>query len=132
VIASRRWTDELARRDVRRVERLLSHPDVTLHVFDDHDGVVDDEADRENDGEQRQQVQREPEDLHQEDGADEGHRNRHHRHEHRPQRPEEEEDDHHDDEHVSSSVWVTSSMALLMYLVESNAMLASIPVGSSF
>ena len=33
---------------------------------------------------------------------------------------------------VSSSVWTTSWMALLMYLVESKATLACMPVGSSF
>ena len=33
--------------------------EVALHVLDDDDGVVDDEADREHDREQRQQVDRE-------------------------------------------------------------------------
>ena len=33
---------------------------------------------------------------------------------------------------VSSSVWTTSSIALLMYLVESKATVARMPDGSSF
>ena len=87
----------------------------------------------ENDGEQGEQVQREPEGLHQEHRADERHRDRDQRHEHRAQRAEEQEDDHDDDEHrLEQRLASTSSIALLMYLVESKAMLASMPVGSSF
>ena len=104
-----------------------------LDVLDDDDGVVDHEPDREHDGEQRQQVQREPEDLHQEDGADERHRDGHERHEHRAERAEEEEDDDDDDERPSRPACArTSWMALSMYLVASKATVACMPVGSSF
>ena len=37
--------------------------DVALDVFDDHDGVIDDESGRERNSEQRQRVDREAEEL---------------------------------------------------------------------
>ena len=44
----------------RRVERLHAVLDVAEDVFEHHDGVVDDEADGEHHGEQRQRVDRQP------------------------------------------------------------------------
>ena len=48
----------------------LAHVQVALDVFDHDDGVVHDEPDREHDGEQREQVEREADDQHQEHRAD--------------------------------------------------------------
>ena len=82
----------------RRVDRPHPLAQVALDVLDHHDRVVHHEPDREHDREQRQQVHREPEDLHQEHRADERDRDGHDRHEHRAQRAEEQEDDDDDDE----------------------------------
>ncbi len=41
----------------------MLHGDVALHVFDDHDGVVDHEPGGQRDAEERERVDGEPEDL---------------------------------------------------------------------
>ena len=66
-----------------------------LDVLHHDDRIVDDEADREHDGEQREQVDREAGDQHQEDRADERDRDRDDRDDHGAHRSEEQED--HDD-----------------------------------
>ena len=48
--------------------------DIALDVLDDDDGVVDHDADRQHQAEQRQIVEREAERRHQEEGADQRHR----------------------------------------------------------
>ncbi len=68
--------DQFARADQRRIHARQSFAHVPLDVFDDDDGVVDDQPDREHDREQRQQVEGEAEHLHQEERADERNRNR--------------------------------------------------------
>ena len=52
-------TSSIARRV--GLERRQAQRDVPLHVLHHHDGVVDDDADREHQAEQRQRVQREAE-----------------------------------------------------------------------
>ena len=64
-------TDELACAFDGCLERGLAVAHVTLNILDDDDRVVDDETDREHDREEGEQVDREPEHLHQEDGANE-------------------------------------------------------------
>ena len=78
-----------------RPEGRLAAMDVALDVLHHHDRVVHDEADREDDGEERQQVDREACRQHQEHGAHERDRDRDNGDEDRAQRSEEEED--HDD-----------------------------------
>ena len=74
---------------------------VALDVFDDDDRVVHDQSDRKHDREQREQVEREAEDLHQKQRADERNRNRDDRHDDRAERAEEQKDhDHHDEQRV--------------------------------
>ena len=91
--------DEFARAEQRRVHGRFAFADVAFDVFDDDDGVVHDKADRQHDGQQRQQVQREAEHLHQEHRADERERNRHQRNQHRAERAEKQENhDRHNDE----------------------------------
>ena len=69
-----------------------------LDVFNHHDRVVDHEPHREHDGEQREQIDGEAGRHHQEDGADQGDRNRHDRDDDRAHGAEEQEDDEDDDE----------------------------------
>jgi len=88
--------DQLARRVDRRARGRFSFVQVPLHVLDHHDRIVDHEADRQHDREQREQVDREAGGEHQEDGADERDRNRDDRDEHGSERAEEQED--HDDD----------------------------------
>ena len=76
----------------------LPFAQMALHVLHHHDGVVDHQTDREDDGQKGEQVDGEPEGLHQEDAADQRHRDRHHRHQDRAEGAEEEEDDDHDDQ----------------------------------
>ena len=53
--------DDLARADQRRLERRLALLDVAVDVLQHDDGVVDDQADRQHQGQQRQRVDREAE-----------------------------------------------------------------------
>ena len=62
--------DQLARGVDRRLHRPLALVQVAFDVLHHHDRIVHDEADRQDDGEQRQQVDREAGDHHQEHGAD--------------------------------------------------------------
>ena len=71
---------------------------VPLDVLHHDDGVVDDQADREDDGEQRQQIDREARREHQERPANEGNRNRDDRNEDGAHGTEEQEDHDDDDE----------------------------------
>ena len=71
---------------------------MAFDVLDHDNGVVDHQTDREDDGEQGQQVEGEAEDLHEKERADEGDRDRDDRHDDGADRAEEEEDDDHDDE----------------------------------
>ncbi len=58
--------------------------DIVRGALDDDDGIVDDNADREHDGEQRREIDREPHRRHRSEGTDNGHRHRRGRHQHRP------------------------------------------------
>jgi hypothetical protein len=88
---------------------------MALDVLDHDDGVVHHQPDGQHDGEQREQVQREAERLHQEDAADQGHRDGDDRHQRRADRTEEQEDHEDHDQQRVDRVSVTSWMALLMY-----------------
>src|SRR3990172_1160703 len=90
-------TDQFAGAGEGRFYGRFSFAQVAFHVLHHHDGVVDHQPDRENDGQQGEQVHGEPEGLHQEDAADQRHRDRHHRDEDRTEGAQEQEDDDHDD-----------------------------------
>src|SRR4051794_37797654 len=78
---------------------------MSLHVFDNDDGVIDDKTDRENDREQSEQVEGEPKQLHQEQRTNERYGNGDNRHDDRSPRTEEKkDDDHHDQERVDESL----------------------------
>jgi hypothetical protein len=62
---------QLTRAQHRCLEGRLAFVDMALHVLHHHDRIVHHQAHREHDGEQRQQVDREPRHEHQEDGANE-------------------------------------------------------------
>ena len=85
--------------------------DPALDVLDDDDRVVDHDADRQHQPEQRQVVQREPEQPHDRERADQRHRDRQQRDDRRPPALQEHE---HDDARraaiASSSVLTTSLM----------------------
>ena len=90
--------DQFAGADQGRLHGGFPSADVALDVFQHDDGVVDHEADREDDRQQGEEVHGEPECLHQEDAADQGQRDRHHRDQNRAEGADEEENDDHDDE----------------------------------
>ena len=74
---------------------------MTLDVFDDNDRVVHDQSDRKHNREQRKQIQREAEHLHQKERADQRYRNRDDGNDHGPKRSQEQKDDeHHDQQRV--------------------------------
>ena len=74
---------------------------MALDVLDHDNGVVHHDADRQHDGEQGQQVDGKPEDVHQGQRPDQGQGHRHDRDEHRPDRAhEQEDDDHHDQQRL--------------------------------
>ena len=70
--------------------------EMPLDVFDHHDGVVNHDADRQHETEQRQIVDREAERRHYREGADQRHRDRDDRNDRGP--PALQEDQHHDDD----------------------------------
>ena len=88
---------DLARPDERRRERLLAHLDVPVDVLEHDDRIVDDEADRENQGHHRQVVEAVPEQVHDGEGPDDREGQREARNDRRPHVSQEDED-HHDDE----------------------------------
>ena len=61
-------------------------------IFDHHDGIIDHDADAQHNGQEGQQIDREPGHLHEEKCADDGQGNGGDRHDHSPQRAHEEED----------------------------------------
>ena len=91
-------SDELAGADDRRLHARLPLADVSLDVLDHDDRVVDDESDRQHDGEDRQQVEAEARRVHHQRRADERDGHRDERHERRAQRSHEEEHDEADDD----------------------------------
>ena len=72
--------EQLARSDQRRVEPRLASAHVALDVFDDDDGVIDDQADGQHEGEDRQEIEAEAEREHDDPRADQrdGHRDQRH------------------------------------------------------
>src|SRR5512135_277245 len=81
--------DDLHRRPIGR-EVLLVH--LGVHRLDHHDGVVHHDPDRQHQREERDQVDRQAEQQHEEEGADQGHRDRQGRDQRRTPVTEEEED----------------------------------------
>ena len=80
----------------RRLERRLSHLEVTDDVLEHHDRIVDDKTDGERQRHEREIVDAEAEHIHHREGADHRHRQREARDHRRDDVPEEEEDDEHD------------------------------------
>ena len=78
-----------------RLERRHSIFDMTHDIFEHHDGVIDHEAHRQRDREQRDVVDRIAESVHERTGADQRHRQRQRRNERRGDRLQEHEDDEH-------------------------------------
>ena len=77
-------------------QRRLALLDVARDVFQHHDGVVDDEADRDRQRHQRQIVERVAERPHQRAGAEQRQRHGDARDDGRPEAAQEDEDHHHD------------------------------------
>ena len=71
--------------------------DVPLHIFDDHDGIVDHQAGGQRDAEQRKRVDGEAEDLDERERADERNRDRDGGDDGGAPIEQEQEDDHDDD-----------------------------------
>ncbi len=72
--------------------------DVAIDIFDDDDRIIDHEADRQHQGQKRQQIDRIAEQEQKAHDAHHGERNRHDRDDRRAQVAEEEKDHHDDDE----------------------------------
>ena len=89
---------EISRAPTRAASRAEPFLDMAVDVLDDDDGVVDDEADGEHEGQQRQQVERVAERQQREHHADQRQRDRHDGDERRAQAAEEQEDDDDDDQ----------------------------------
>jgi hypothetical protein len=84
--------DLLGRFDRRRIGDIF-FVDVAVDVLEHHDRVVDHDADRERERQQRQHVQREPGDHHETERRDDRHRDRDGRDDRRAQAAEEEQHD---------------------------------------
>ena len=74
----------------------FSFPQMAFDVLHHDDGVVDDDADGEDQAEEREAVERESEGRHNREGADQGHWNGDHRNDRRPPALQENHD--HDDD----------------------------------
>ena len=87
---------DLARADDGRLS--ARHPgfDMPPHIFEHDDRVIDDEADRQHQREQRQCIDRESERIHQAERADQRHRNSDDRNQRGTQAAQEEKDHEHD------------------------------------
>ena len=81
----------------RGIARAQAVFDVMLDRFDDHDGVIDHDADREHDAEERDVVDRESESRHRRESADERNRNRDERNDRRAPGLEKDEHDENDE-----------------------------------
>ena len=53
-------SDQLARRRSRRLGKASRRPQMAIDILDDDDGIVDDQADRQNHGKQGEQIEAEP------------------------------------------------------------------------
>jgi hypothetical protein len=98
----------------RRVASIGREPalDVPLDVLHHDDRVVDDDADREDEAEERQRVQREPEAEHHGEGPDQRHRNGDERDDRRAPRLQEHHHDEDDQQNASKSVSTTPVIEL--------------------
>ena len=88
-----RAADLLHRQDGGLARGFLLRPHDALDVFEHHDGIVDDDADRQHQPEQRQQVDRETEQVHSGEGADQRDRNSEDGNQRRPPALQKDEDD---------------------------------------
>ena len=89
----------LARPVQRRLEARLALLDMPVHVLDDDDGIVDHQPDRQHHGQQRQQIEREPQQQHDQRAADQRQRHGHRGHHGGTQRPQRQENHHQHDQH---------------------------------
>ena len=89
---------DLLHRAIGGLARAQALGHVALDVLDDDDGVVDDDADRQHEAEQRQVVEREAERRHQEERADERHRDGDDGNDGRAPCLQEQHDDEHDED----------------------------------
>jgi hypothetical protein len=110
---------EFARGDQRGIEGALPSSSCAIDVFDDDDRVVHHEPDREHEREQRQQIDRIAEQLHHEERADERQRHRDQRHDDRAEAAEEQENHRVTISSASTSVLMTSTIAVLTKSVAS-------------
>jgi hypothetical protein len=86
----------LVHRLARGLDRRQPELDVPLHVLHHHDGVVDDDADGEDEAEERERVEREAERQHDGERADQRHRHGDERNDRRAPRLQEHHHDDHD------------------------------------
>jgi hypothetical protein len=89
--------DQLARAKNGGVQRRLTFGNVALHILNDHDGVIDHKSHGQHHGQEREQVHREPEYLHQKHGAYQGQRDGDDRNGHGPKGTHEQKNDDDDD-----------------------------------
>ena len=89
----------LARPVQRRLEARLALLDMPVHVFDDDDGIVDHQPDRQHHGQQRQQVEGKPQQQHDQRAADQRQRHGHRGHHGGTQRTQRQENHHQHDQH---------------------------------
>jgi len=80
------WPDQFARADEGGIHARHAFAQMSLDVFDYDDGIIDDQSDRKHDRQQRKQVQREAEHLHEKQCADKRNWNRDDRNEDRAER----------------------------------------------
>ena len=86
----------LIHRLASRFFRRFTKPDMSFDVLDDHDGIVDHDADRQHQAEQGQGVEREAQQIHHRERADERYRNGDERDDGgAPGLQEQDNDDHH-------------------------------------
>ena len=91
-------SDEFPRSEDRGVERLHAIRQVALHIFHDHNRIVHHQTDAKDDGQQGEEVHREPRRLHQEYRAENRQGNCQYRNEHRAKRSKEKKNDDDDDQ----------------------------------
>lgn len=110
---------QLMRRVQRRPHGRRSLFDMTVDVLHHDDGIVDDEADRQNQGKQRQKIDREAEDQHHRESADQRQRYGDDGDGDRSRRTEKGENHENDDRESFDQLFTTSSMEVVTKVLES-------------
>ena len=88
---------DLTRSNQSCLDRRLALLDVAEHIFNDHDGVIHDEADGEHHGEQCKEIETKPHRQHERPSADQRERNRDNRDQDRADGAQEQENDENND-----------------------------------